>query len=227
MILRNPFRKLTKLEWRLWLISITVVCGSFLLSGNFYPLTLMASLVGITALIFVAKGDVWGQILTVLFSLLYAIISFNFRYYGEMITYIGMTAPIAVMSIITWLRNPYANTTEVKVHQLNKRQKLWLVILTILVTFVFYFILEAFGTANLLVSTLSITTSFSASYLLMFRSPNYALAYAANDIVLIGLWILASIDNLSYLPMIACFVMFFVNDIYGYNNWIRMKHRQQ
>lgn len=227
MILRNPFKTLTRAEWLLWLLSIAVVCSSFLLSGSFYLLTLIASLVGVTALIFVAKGDVWGQLLTVLFSLLYAVISLKFRYYGEMITYLGMTAPIAAMSVITWLRNPYADTTEVKVHRLNTSQKIWLIALTILVTFVFYFILDAFGTANLMISTLSIATSFSASYLMLFRSPNYALAYAANDIVLIVLWILASMDNLSYLPMIACFAMFFVNDIYGFINWIRMKNRQQ
>lgn len=190
-------------------------------------LTLIASLIGVTALIFVAKGDVWGQLLTVSFSLLYAVISLKFSYYGEMITYLGMTAPIAALSVIAWLRNPYADTTEVKVHRLNKRQRIWLVTLTILATFIFYFILYAFGTANLLISTLSIATSFSASYLMLFRCPNYALAYAANDIVLIVLWILASMDNLSYLPMIACFVMFFVNDIYGFINWIRIKNRQQ
>lgn len=227
MILRNPFRKLTRSEWLLWLLSITVVCSSFLLSGSFYLLTLIASLIGVTALIFVTKGDVWGQLLTVLFSLLYAVISIKFKYYGEMITYLGMTAPIAAMSVITWLRNPYADTTEVKVHRLNKSQRIWLVTLTILATFIFYFILDAFGTANLMISTLSIATSFSASYLMLFRSPNYALAYAANDIVLIVLWILAAMDNLSYLPMIACFAMFFVNDVYGFINWIRMKNRQQ
>ncbi len=137
MILRNPFKTLARMEWLLWLLSIAVVCSSFLLSGSFYLLTLIASLVGVTALIFVAKGDVWGQLLTVLFSLLYAVISLKFRYYGEMITYLGMTAPIAAMSVITWLRNPYADTTEVKVHRLNTSQKIWLIALTILVTFVF------------------------------------------------------------------------------------------
>jgi nicotinamide riboside transporter PnuC len=106
MILRNPFKTLNRTEWLLWLLSITVIFNSFLLSGSFYLLTLIASMVGVTALIFVAKGDVWGQLLTVLFSLLYAVISLHFRYYGEMITYLGMTAPIAAMSVITWLRNP-------------------------------------------------------------------------------------------------------------------------
>jgi len=227
MILRNPFKTLTRMEWLLWLLSITVIFSSFLLSGSFYLLTLIASMVGVTALIFVAKGDVWGQLLTVLFSLLYAVISLQFRYYGEMITYLGMTAPIAAMSVITWLRNPFADTDEVKVHELNKLQRFWLMALTIIVTIIFYFILKAFDTANLFISTVSIATSFSASYLMLFRSPNYALAYAANDIVLIILWVMATMNDLSYLPMIACFAMFFVNDIYGFINWIRIKNRQQ
>ncbi len=58
------------------------------------------------------------------------------------------------------------------------------------------------------------------------RSSAYALSYAANDIVLIILWIMASLDNISYLPMIVCFAMFFINDIYGFINWRRMKKRQ-
>lgn len=226
MIFRNPFVKLNRFEWFLWMASIIIVSGSFFLSRGFHWLTLIASLVGVTALIFVAKGDVWGQILSVLFSLLYAAVSFEFRYFGEMITYLGMTAPIAVLSVLTWLKHPYAGTTEVKVHRLSKKQKLWMVALTIIITFAFYFILAQLNTANLFPSTLSIATSFLASYLMLFRSPGYALAFAANDIVLIILWILAAAYDLSYLPMIACFSMFLLNDIYGFVSWIKMKNRQ-
>ena len=96
-----------------------------------------------------------------------------------------------------------------------------------LVTFIFYFILKAFDTANLIVSTISIATSFSASYLMLLRSPFYALAYGMNDVVLIVLWVLASFEDASYIPMVACFVMFLANDIYGFYNWGRMKKRQE
>jgi nicotinamide riboside transporter PnuC len=75
-------------------------------------------------------------------------------------------------------------------------------------------------------STLSVTTSFLAVSLTALRSPYYALAYTANDIVLIVLWILASIQDIAYLPMILCFVMFMVNDLYGFLNWRRMRDRQ-
>ncbi|MBQ9142899.1 MAG: nicotinamide mononucleotide transporter [Lachnospiraceae bacterium] len=226
MKLKNPFKDLTKFERKLWLISIIVVTGSFLLAPSRDYLTLTASLIGVTALIFVAKGYVLGQILTVVFAVFYGIISFYFHYYGEMLTYLCMTAPMAIVAAIEWLKNPYKQSAEVKVGCLTRNKLILLWILAILVTVIFYFILGALNTANLLVSTISVTTSFLASGLTFLRSPYYALAYAANDIVLIILWIMASIVDISYLPMILCFVMFFANDVYGFVNWRRMEKRQ-
>lgn len=102
-----------------------------------------------------------------------------------------------------------------------------MIILTIFVTIIFYFILKAMGNANLLFSTISITTSFVASYLTYLRSPYYAIAYSLNDIVLIILWILASVENIAYVPMIFCFSMFLINDMYGFFNWKRMMIKQK
>lgn len=226
MNIKQAIKSLTKFDISLWISSVSVVTISFILSQNFNPLTLIASLTGATALIFVAKGNVIGQILTIVFGLLYAVISFQFSYYGEMITYLGMTAPIALMSTVSWLRHPYKETAEVTVNKLTGIQIVMLFVLTIVVTFIFYFILKAFNTPNLVLSTVSIATSFSASYLMLFRSPVYALAYATNDIVLIMLWILASLENTSYIPVIICFCIFLVNDIYGFLNWQKMKKKQ-
>ncbi|MFR1519266.1 MAG: nicotinamide riboside transporter PnuC [Clostridia bacterium] len=224
---RKRFRNLSKFEWILWVLSMIIVAGSYLCGEDSSLLSLAASLVGVTALIFVAKGDVFGQILTVAFSLLYAGISWQFRYYGEMITYLGMTAPIAALSVVTWLRHPYqSGKAEVEVAQLGFRKIAGIFLATVIVTCIFYCILKYFHTANLIVSTVSIATSFLASYLMLCRSPFYAIAYAANDIVLITLWTLAAMESLSYLPMAACFLMFLCNDIYGFYNWRRMKRRQ-
>lgn len=226
MKIKNPFAAFCKRERILWTISLVAVTASFALSPAQGWLTLIASLIGVTALIFVAKGYVIGQILTVVFAVFYGIISFYFHYYGEMITYLGMTSPIAIASVVTWLRNPYRNTAEVKIHQMTKKQTIIMLLLSLLTTVVFYFILKALNTANLVFSTVSVTTSFLASYLTMMRSEWYAAAYAANDVVLIVLWVLATLENASYFPMIVCFVMFLFNDLYGFWNWQRMKQRQ-
>ena len=92
---------------------------------------------------------------------------------------------------------------------------------------IFYFILKYFNTANLVLSTFSVLTSFFAASLTFLRSPYYALGYAANDVVLIILWVLASVENPGYIPMVMCFVVFFVNDVYGYISWKRMAEMQK
>ena len=163
----------------------------------------------------------------IVFSVLYGIISFTFAYYGEMITYLGMTAPMAVFALISWLKNPYnGNKSEVKVNTISRLEIIFMLVLAAVVTGVFYFILKFFNTANLLPSTLSVTTSFIAVYLTFRRSPYFPLAYAANDLVLIVLWILASLSDSSYISVVICFVMFFANDIYGFISWIKMRKRQ-
>ena len=226
MKFKNPFIGLTKFEWCLWIISVVVVTGSFVLSGSSDILTIIASLIGVTALIFVAKGYVFGQILTVIFAVFYGIISFYFKYYGEMITYICMTSPIAVFSIITWVKHPFQKSSEVEVNKLSRRQIYILIVSVIAVTVIFYFILKYLGNANLLFSTVSVATSFAASSLTFLRSEYYAAAYACNDIVLIILWSCATLNNIIYLPMIICFVVFFINDVYGFLNWKKMKIKQ-
>lgn len=221
-------KSFTKFELGLWAVSVSVVTASFIIGGNFRVLTLIASLIGVTALIFVAKGDVTGQVLTVVFSVLYSVISFEFTYYGEMITYMFMTAPIAAMSVYTWIRHPEEKgKREVSIARLSLKKTIMLCITAVIVTVIFYFILRYFNNANLLFSTISITTSFLASALMMFRSSAYALAYGANDIILIILWVMASLEDMAYLPMVMCFAMFLANDIYGFYSWQKRKKIQE
>lgn len=226
--IKSALSYFSKNELVLWSSSILLIFVSFASFDRENYLTLTASVIGATSLIFNAKGNPIGQALMVVFSVLYGIISYTFSYYGEMITYLGMTAPMAVFALISWLRNPYnENKSEVKVNSIKRTEVIFILLLTAVVTFIFYFILAYFHTANLIPSTLSVTTSFLAVYLTFRRSAYFALAYAANDIILIVLWILASLSDVSYISVIICFVAFLANDIYGFINWLKMKKRQQ
>ena len=110
----------TKVERVLWISSVLLIVISFFLFDRTNYMTLCASIIGVTSLIFNAKGNPFGQFLMVIFSLLYGIISFTFSYYGEMITYLGMTMPMAVFALISWIKNPYTgNKAEVKVNDIS------------------------------------------------------------------------------------------------------------
>ena len=218
--MNNPIKTLTKREWSIWLGSIIIVLISNLATKDFDLLTLVAALTGVTSLIFAAKGNVWGQVLMILFSILYGIISFRFRYWGEMLTYLGMTLPMAVWSTITWIKNPSENNgNEVQIQSLSKKHIVALCISGIIVTAVYYYILKSFNTPNIIFSTISIITSFIAASLTMLRSSYYAVWYAVNDVVLIILWVLASLKDPTYIPVVVNFSIFFMNDMYGFMSW--------
>ncbi len=217
----------SRAEIALWSTSVLAIIISFCIFDKESYITLTASLLGVTSILFNAKGNPFGQLLMVIFSFLYGIISFGFSYYGEMITYLGMTMPMAVFALISWLRNPYkGNRAEVKVNSVSKKEILFMFVCAVAVTVLFYFILRYFDTANIVPSTLSVTTSFVAVYLTFRRSPMFSLAYAANDIILIILWVMASMHDISYVSVAVCFVAFLANDIYAYISWKRMKIRQ-
>ena len=227
MKLKKVLNYFSKTEALLWSVSIILIITSFcIFDRENYP-TLTASILGTTSLFFNAKGNPIGQVLMIVFSLLYGIISLSFAYYGEMITYLGMTMPMAIFALVSWLRNPFkGNRAEVKVNTIGKKEIVLMCLAAAVVTVLFYFILAYFNTSNLILSTVSVTTSFIAAYLTFRRSPFFALAYAANDIVLIALWILASLTDRSYISVAVCFIAFLANDIYGYINWKKIEITQ-
>ena len=221
------FNYFSRFELILWGSSTALIITAYLIFDRGSVLSLIASVIGVAGLIFNAKGNPVGQGLFIIFSILYTIISFGFAYYGEMITYLGMSLPMAIISLVGWLRNPFKNSSaEVTVGTVKKNDVILLAILTAAVTVSFYFILGYFNTANLIPSTLSVATSFAAAFLTYKRSPWFALLYALNDAVLIVLWTLALFENLTYVCVVVCFVAFLFNDSYAFFNWQKIRTRQ-
>ena len=217
----------TKLEIGLLASSLTLILASFLIFDRENYFNMIASLIGALALIFCAKGNPVGQVLMIIFASLYVYIAWKIRYYSEVVTYLFMTLPMAIISLISWLKNPFEKgKMEVKINVLSKKEFVFSFLLSTAVMIIFFFILRAFNTANLIVSTISILTSFLACYLTFRRSEYFALAYAFNDIVLIVLWVIATISSIDYLSVVICFLVFLFNDLYTFINWRKMKQNQ-
>lgn len=215
-------------EISLWASSTLLIVLSFCIFDRNNYITLAASLIGTTSILLNAKGNPLGQVLMVLFSLIYGYISYAVAYYGEMITYLGMTMPMAVLSLVSWIKHPYkGKRSTVAVNRLPKWELVVILPISGVVTAIFHFVLRAFHTANILPSTLSVTTSFLAVYLTFRRSPYFSVAYALNDIVLLILWSLASIKSTEYVSVTVCFFTFLINDIYAFISWKKMEKQQK
>ena len=226
--MKKILKYFTPFEWSLWAVSIATVVGFYIGFRNTEWTYLVTTILGVTSLIFLAKGNLIGLILTLIFSVFYVIVAITYRYYSEVITYGTMTLPIGIVCLIQWIKNPYKDKKhEVEIVELKKDDYVYIIVLGAIVSIIMYFILGWIKTPNLEISTISIFTSFVASYLSLKRSRFYAVAYAVNDIILIALWAFASATDLSYLTIIICFVSFFANDFYAFINWTKIYKKQR
>lgn len=224
--MKKAFSSLRRTDIIVWCISVLLIAISYLLSPDGGLINSITSLLGVTAIIFVARGQVLGQVLLASFALLYGVVSYFQSYYGETAICIFLSLPLAAFAIITWYKNPYKDSGEVSIRRLKGSDMLLLLPLTAAVTVLMYFLLSYIGTANILWSTFSIATSFLAAGLTVLRSPYFALGYVLNDLVLIVLWVMAAFNDSSAVSMVFCFLGFLLNDSYSFVCW-RIREKKQ
>ena len=225
---KNIFIRILKFfnifEWCLLLFSYIIIIVFFFVFKNNNYLNLIGAIIGVSATLFAGKGSPIGQVLIIIFSVIYAIVSYSNKLYGEMITYLGMTALIAIFALISWIRN--SDNGQVRIYKLKIIEWIIILIISLVVTVGFYFILKVLKTNNLIISTISVFTSFLASVLTLKRSKFYALGYASNDCICVILWIIACFDDIENVSIVTCFGAFLLNDIYGFINWNKLEKIQ-
>ncbi len=191
-------------------------------------LTTLCSIIDIIAMLLIAKGKNIGQLLGVLITVLYSIVSFKNGFYGEVIIYIFMMLPMYLIGIVSWIKHKNKETNSVEINNIYKSEWLIVSIVSVIVFTGVYYLLKAFNTNELLVSTLSVLASLFGIYFQIRRSKYTFSFFIINDIILSVLWGIPIINgNFSLLPIFLDPVINFLNDTYGFYNWTRLEKKQK
>jgi len=189
--------------------------------------TLYTSLYLITALL-TSKGKVECYFVGFFSVFFYGIISYNQGYYGELIVTIFLTFPIMIIGIISWLRHQDKEEDTVIISSLSKKEITMVLLSQFILYWIYYFILKAFNTDLLVISTISIVTSVLATYFEARRSELSLICYVANDLVIIALWLIPILKGQTELiSVLVGPILLLINDIYGTYNWNRLKKKQK
>lgn len=216
--LRKFFGTWNLFEILLLSVSLIVTTTIFCLGKEKNIWSLLSSVSGIVCVIFTAKGNPVAQYLSIIFALLYSVVSYQSKYYGEMLIYLFLMIPIHIACIVSWIknrRNP--ESAEVKINTLRPSEYILMGAADCLATVAFYFLLKRLGAEELIISTVSLVSSVSAAYLMLRRSEYYAVCFIVNDIILMMLWGLRVFHyGPAYLPVFVTPVVFLINDAYGF-----------
>ena len=205
---------------------LTSIISSIIFNGTVID-TLYTSLYLITALL-MSKGKVECYFVGFVSVFFYGIVSYNQGYYGELIITAFLTFPIMIIGIISWLRHQDKEEDTVIISSLSKKE-ITIALLSQLVLFwIYYFILKAFNTDLLVISTMSVVTSVLASYFEARRSELSLFCYIANDLVIITLWLIPIISGqIELISVLVGPILLLINDIYGSYNWRRLNNQQK
>lgn len=225
-IVKNYFSDWTKFELTFLICGLTAsILSSILFNGTVID-TLYTSSYLITALL-MAKGKVECYFIGFVSVFFYGIVSYNQAYYGELLITIFLTFPIMIIGIISWLRHQDKEEDVVIISSLSKKEITIALASQLILFWIYYFILKAFNTDLLVISSLSVVTSVLASYFEARRSELSLFCYIANDLIIITLWLIPIIGgDTTLISVLVGPVLLLINDIYGSYNWRRLKKEQ-
>ncbi len=224
--MKEYFKDWSKFEIALITVSIVSIIVSGVIFKSWIIVTISSIISVITALL-QAKGKVESQFFALVECLIYAIVSYFNKYYGEVMLSLIFTLPMTIVAIISWIRHKNEKTDTVKVNEVKLKEWIILAFMSVFVFIGAYYLLKYFNTSELLVSTISIIASLLAVYLIARRSKYCFIFYLLNDIILIILWGLPVISGeLLLIPMLINPLTLFINDAYGSFNWNKMEKEQ-
>ena len=194
-------------------------------------LQIIAGVLAVVQTMMFAKGKIEGYFLAIAFIVIYAIVAWNLKLYGEIIIQLVVTLPIIITGVVSWARHRHDDHEDgqvVIVGHVGRRELILLILSQLFIGTGLYFMLRAFDTVLLISSTLSVCLSIIAGYLLIRRSRKSMIANVASDINGIVMWsLLLAMGEPAAMVLLAMEAMFLIIDIYGSFEWRNMKKRQR
>jgi len=194
---------------------------------NLGMLATIATVIFLMAVTFQAKGKVYGYVLGIIGMVLYGIVSFNSGLYGEVIIAVAISSPIMLYGIINWARNLKRGEAQVIIRKTPPLEFAVVITSQIILGGGYFFILRAFGTELLILSTISVSATIIGEILFARRTHIGTGAFFLNDVAGIVLWSFVLANGGTYaIAMIVMWGMTLVMDIYGLIEWRKMYKAQ-
>ena len=214
----------------LFLFAAIIVPTIFLFALNSDPLTVFVAIFFLMYIQHESKAKPMAFVFGLIMLALYTVLVINLSLYGEIIVNVGIILPVCIYGLVSWFKNKRKCNERGVVVIVNKIKHKEFVLVTLAVVVLgvgTYFMLDAFNTEFLILSTLSIMTAVFANYFLARRNQLGTLVSLPYDIVQLTLWITVTVTyDTSAAVLIASVSMGLINDIYGYFTWRKLRKSQ-
>ncbi len=215
---------------KVWLVVFTAVNIFLFFAWDDTLIGLISSISGMLCVVLVAKGKINNYYFGIIQTATYAYISYGYGLYGEAMLNAAFYFPLQFIGIYFWKKNQIGEGTigeDVAVKRLNKKQWVWLSIITVASSALYAELLHLIGGQQVRLDSVAVVVSIIAQILMVKRFAEQWALWILVNVLSIALWAITLLKTGGNdYNMLVMWTAFLINSIYGYINWIRMSKMQ-
>ena len=221
-ILSNFWNGYTVFE-KLFLLSMVITQIVVFIFCPDTPLNIIAGLAGVVSVVMCAKGRTMFYFVGFIQTVTYLILAYQNQFYGEVIENLFYFVTM-IWGIVVWKKNEKTNddgTKDVLAKKFTALQWVLSIVGTIIATVAMGYWLNSIGSAQAYTDAATNVMAIFAQLLMVRRYREQWIWWIVIDILCIKMWFVAG--NWS---MVAMYIAWTANCIYGWINWSKLNKEQ-
>ncbi len=224
----NKVRNVVKEEllgWKPWEVAWLIVACTTILALSVYwqdtAMGIVSAIAGVACVVCTGKGKLSAYLFGTINTLLYAIISYKARFYGEVMLNALYYFPMQFYGIYVWSKHMNEETHEVEKKEMQPRRKILLGIIVAGATAVYGFILQTLGGTLPYVDALSTVVSVVAMIISIKMYAEQWILWIVVDVVTVIMWAFAFMQGSDSIATLLMWVVYLVNAFLMYAKWMK------
>ncbi|WP_044974822.1 nicotinamide riboside transporter PnuC [Ruminococcus sp. HUN007] len=204
-----------------WLIFANAALLAISLYLHDTPVSILASLTGVTCVILVGKGKMSNYIFGTVNVLLYACVAWKAKYYGDVMLNLAYYFPTNILGWFMWKKNIDTETQVVQKKRMTVRQDIAVAVLSAAGIFGYSWVLKLLGGNLPLVDSMSTVLSVVAQILMIKRFTEQWIVWILVDAVSVIMWVVAFMNEGDSVAVLLMWIIFLLNAVIMFIKWYR------
>ena len=189
-------------------------------------IAMISALCGITYTFIAGKGNPICYLFGIVGSSFYCILSFNNALWGNLLLYALYYVPMQTIGYFQWMKNLREGTSEIVKIKLPLKELSHLILVTIILVIVAYFILRYYKDAHPLLDSITTVLSLSGMYLTVRRSIEQWQCWMVVNFLSLLMWINVAINGAKVYSTVIMWVVYLFLAFYFYFDWKKDLQKQ-
>lgn len=229
---RNSLKEILKNEltgWKkwevLWLVTACVVITALSIYWHDTVMGIISATTGVACVVCTGKGKLSSYLFGVINTLLYSIIAFKAKYYGEVMLNVLYYFPMQFYGAYVWNSHMNKETHEVYKRKMEPKKRLLLLAVLALATYGYGLILKRMGGELPFVDSFSTVSSVIAMIITIWMYMEQWILWIAVDVVTVVMWAVAFAKGNDSVATLLMWIVYLGNAFIMFFKWKREADR--